>query len=51
MHKDLLKTLKKVNQYSVMTNGLVFRENYDYLEDIKSTGIKELAISYHFDLF
>lgn len=50
MHKDFLKTLKKVNQYSVMTNGLVFKENYDYLEEIKATGIKELAISYHFDL-
>ena len=50
LHKDFLKTIKRVNQYSVMTNGLVFKDNYDYIDDVKAAGVKELAISYHFDL-
>ena len=50
MHREYLQTLAKVKQYSVMTNGLIFKNNIEYIEDIKAAGIKEIAISYHFDL-
>lgn len=33
-----------------MTNRLAFRNNYDYIDGVKATGIQELAISYHFDI-
>lgn len=50
LHSDFLKTVARVKQYSIMTNGLVFINNYDYIEEEKATGIQELAISYHFDM-
>lgn len=50
LHSDFLKTVARVKQYSIMTNGLVFINNYDYIEEVKATGIQELAISYHFDM-
>ena len=50
LHRDFLKTVARVKQYSIMTNGLVFRNNYDYIDEVRTTGIQELAISYHFDM-
>lgn len=45
-----LKSFKEANEDKVLTNGLVFKDNYDYLEDIKNAGIKRVCISYHFEL-
>lgn len=49
LHKDFLDTYKLLGQYGALTNGLVFKNNYKYLDELKSKGIKELKISYHFD--
>lgn len=45
-----LKSFKEANEDKVLTNGLVFKNNYDYLNDIKETSIKRVCVSYHFDL-
>ena len=50
MHREYLKTYKLVNQKIAMTNGLVFENDFDYLDEVRSFGITRLNISYHFDL-
>ena len=32
MHREYLQTLAKVKQYSVMTNGLIFKNNIEYIK-------------------
>ncbi|MBE7075309.1 MAG: radical SAM protein [Clostridiales bacterium] len=50
MHKEFLKSYKLINIKSPITNGLVFKDNYNYIDELKQCGINELRISYHFDL-
>lgn len=49
LHEDYLETYKLINQKMALTNGLVFRDNFSYLDKIKSYGITGLNISYHFN--
>lgn len=49
IHKDFLEAYKSSGQYGPLTNGLVFKNNLEYLDQIKSVGMRELYISYHFD--
>ena len=50
MYKEYLKIYKLIGQDNALTNGLVFENNYDYLDEIKLYGISVLNVSYHFDL-
>lgn len=50
LHHEYLPSLKRLNQRTVMTNGLVFKNNYEYLDILKDMGIKNIAVSYHFEL-
>jgi MoaA/NifB/PqqE/SkfB family radical SAM enzyme len=45
-----LKSFKEAGEEMVLTNGLVFKDNEKYLEEIKAAGIKQICISYHFEL-
>ena len=45
-----LKSFKEAKEDKVLTNGLVFKDNYDYLDNIRNAGIKRVCISYHFEL-
>ena len=49
MHREYLETYRMLGQWKTMTNGLVFKNNFDYLDEIRSYGITVLNISYHFD--
>jgi len=49
LHKEFLKSIKKAGQTMILTNGLVFKDNYDYIDELKEYGIKTIGISYHFD--
>lgn len=42
LHRDFLKTVARVKQYSIMTNGLVFRNNYDYIDEVKAIGKNDI---------
>ena len=50
MNEDFLKSYSLSNYSSPITNGLVFYNNFDYIDKVKSHGIKELRISYYFDM-
>ena len=50
IHKDYLQSFEIAGQFGPLTNGLVFLNNYNYLDEIKKFNMKELYISYHFDL-
>ena len=50
LHKDYLEALKMAKQTKILTNGLVFKNNYEYIDILKEIGIKTLGISYHFDI-
>lgn len=47
---EYLKSFKEAGEEMVLTNGLVFKDNEEYLDDIKDAGIKRICISYHFEL-
>lgn len=49
LHKEYLQSIKKVHQTMVLTNGLVFKDNYSYIDELKIYGIDTIGISYHFD--
>lgn len=49
LHREYLESLKKANQKMILTNGLVFKNNHDYIDELKQYGIDTLGISYHFD--
>jgi len=49
LHKEYLDAIKMVHQKRVLTNGLVFKDNYDYISELKEYGIDMFGISYHFD--
>ena len=50
MNKDYLKSYTLSGFSSPITNGLVFYNNYNYIDELKEAGIKKLRISYHFDM-
>lgn len=50
LHKEYLEALKEARQTKILTNGLVFKNNYEYLDELKKIGIKTIGISYHFDI-
>ena len=50
LHKEYLEALKMAKQTKILTNGLVFANNYDYIDVLKENGIKTIGISYHFDI-
>lgn len=50
LHKEYLESLKRAKQKLILTNGLVFKDNYDYIDELKDIGIKRIGISYHFDI-
>ncbi len=45
-----LKSFKEAGEKMVLTNGLVFKDNEKYLNDLKEAGINYIGMSYHFDL-
>lgn len=45
-----LESYKEAGEELILTNGLVFKDNEEYLDDIKNAGIKRICMSYHFDL-
>jgi len=47
---EYLKSFKEANEDKILTNGLVFKDNYDYLNEVREAGIKRVCISYHFEL-
>lgn len=47
---EYLESFKEAGEEMVLTNGLVFKNNEDYLDDVKNAGIKRVCISYHFEL-
>lgn len=49
LHREYLDCFKKTKQELVLTNGLVFKDNYDYIDELKNYGITRIGISYHFD--
>ena len=49
IHKEYLKAFSLSGQYGPLTNGLVFKNDENYLDEIKKHGMTELYISYHFD--
>ena len=50
LNKKYLDSFKLSNEDIILTNGLVFKNNIDYVDDIISSGIKRICISYHFSL-
>ena len=50
IHREYLKTYKLLGQWGALTNGLIFHNNFNYLDVIQTYGIKQLSISYHFDM-
>ncbi len=50
LHKDFLPAIKASHQKLILTNGLVFKNDYDYISVLKEHGLKTLGISYHFDI-
>lgn len=50
MNKEYLKSYKLSKFSSPITNGLVFYNNFEYIDELKKAGIDNLRISYHFDM-
>lgn len=50
INRDYLKSYALANYSSPITNGLVFYNNFDYIDELKEYGINNLRISYHFDM-
>lgn len=50
LHEDYLPIFTLLRQSRVMTNGLVFRNNFSYFDKLKNYGIVKFNLSYHFDL-
>lgn len=48
LHADYFEALKLSDQSRILTNGIVVHENPSVLKQIKQTGIKNIAMSYHF---
>lgn len=50
MHKEYLDALENSKSKLVLTNGLVFKDNYDYISELAKRNLKTIGISYHFDI-
>lgn len=50
LHEEYLLTFAMLGQFRAMTNGLVFKNNFSYLDKLRNYGIDTYNISYHFDL-
>lgn len=50
INRDYLKSYELSQYGSPIINGLVFYNNFDYIDKLKSAGITNLRISYHFYL-
>ncbi len=50
LNKQYLKSFKLAKEELVMTNGLVFKDNLQYIDDIKKAGVKRICISYQFEI-
>lgn len=50
MNKEFLKSYELATYDEPITNGLVFYNNYEYIDELKKVGIKEIRLSYHFDM-
>lgn len=50
LHRDYIQSFQYIGQTRVMTNGLVFKDNFEYLDDLKKSGITTINTSYHFSL-
>lgn len=50
LHRDYLESIKVASETIPITNGWVFKDNFGYLDTLKEYGVKELKVSYHFDL-
>ena len=48
--KEYLKSYSLAKYSTPITNGLVFYNNFDYIDELKAAGINNLRISYHFDM-
>lgn len=48
LYNDYFKALSLSDQQRILTNGLVIYKDENILKKIKDTGIKNVAISYHF---
>ena len=49
LHDDYFDSLKLSDQSRILTNGLIIYKNPDILKKVRETGIKNIAMSYHFD--
>ena len=47
---DYLESFKIAGEKIILTNGLVFQDNLDLVDDIKRAGIKRVCMSYQFDI-
>ncbi len=50
IHPEFLPAYALAGQFGPLTNGLVFNDNFSYLDELKKHNMSELYISYHFDL-
>ena len=50
INREYLKSYALSNYSSPITNGLVFYNNFSYIDELKKAGIDNLRISYHFDM-
>lgn len=48
LHNDYFDALKLSDQDRILTNGLIIQNDENILRKIKETGIKNIAMSYHF---
>lgn len=50
LHREYLNALKMTKQKLILTNGLVFKDNYNYITELLDYNINTIGISYHFDI-
>ncbi len=48
LHEDYFEAFKLSDQSRILTNGLIINKDTNILKKIKETGIKNIAMSYHF---
>lgn len=50
LNKNYLKSFDLAGEDIILTNGLVFKNNLSYIDEIAKTSIKRICISYHFGI-
>ena len=48
INKEYLKSFAISDEDLILSNGLVFKDNLELVDEIKNAGIKRICISYHF---